>query len=261
MFRTRRPFVLSCVVVAGMIALVAQCTKQGPTGPAGPALSGTLSGFITLINENGQQPADRSGVSVTVDGSSLTATTDTAGMWAIPNLMTGIYSLTYTKTGYGMAKSQQVQFLGGGNRNIGDVNMCQPPSFVVDSLWTRMPKGGDSNSVYIGVQVSTNADGPYRIAFFFGNTPDVSWMPASYRTVSIENVLLKQGLDTASIRLQPINLATDGFAFESGDTVYAAAYPATAGTNNSAYTDLTTGRTVYTDIDTASVKVIQIVVP
>ncbi len=261
MFRTKLRFVMSLTTSVVCLAIVAGCNLQGPTGPAGPALSGTLSGFVTLINENGDQPAERSGVAVTIDGSSKAATTDSIGMWSIPGLSTGIYTLTYAKTGYGTTKSVQVQYVGGGDRNIGNVSMCQPPAFYVDSLWARMPKGGDSNSVYLGVQTSTAVNGPYKVILFFGNGPGVSWKPATYQTSSSENMLFKDGVDSASIRLQPINLATDGYSFNSGDTVYAAAYAATAGTTNSSYTDVTTGKTVFTDIDTTSAKVIQFMVP
>jgi hypothetical protein len=261
MVRVRRPFAKSCVVAAAVLALVGHCTKTGPAGPAGPALSGTLSGFVTLINEDGGQPVDRFGVNVTIDGTSLATTTDGMGMWSFANLATGIYTLTYDKNGYGMSKTIEVQFLGGGERNIGNVNLCQPPSFVVDSVWTRFPKGGDSNSVYLGVRASTAANGPYRIVFFYSKTSDVSWQPLMYTESSTENVLFKEGVDSASIRLQPVNLATAGFPFQSGDTAYAALYAATAGTNSSGYTDLATGRNVFTDIDTASAEVIQIVVP
>jgi hypothetical protein len=248
-------------IFAASAALFTNCNLKGPAGPAGPALSGTLSGFTTLINENGARPVDQFGVSVTVDGSSLTTTTDGMGMWSIPNLTTGIYSLTFSKTGYGIGKAIQVQFLGGGERNIGNINLCQPPSFVVDSVWTRFPKGGDSNSVFLGVRVSRAVNGPYRVVFFFSKAPDVSWQPLMYKDFSIENVLFKSGVDSASIRLQPLNFATVGFPFQSGDTVYAAPYAATAGNNNSGYTDLSTGRTVLTDIDTSSAQVIRIVLP
>jgi hypothetical protein len=260
MLRTRRFSILNCAVVA-VLSLVASCTKTGPAGPAGPALSGTLSGFVTLISENGEQPVDRFGVNVTIDGTSLATTTDGMGMWSFANLETGIYTLTYAKSGYGMSKTIEVQFLGGGERNIGNVNLCQPPSFVVDSVWARFPKGGDSNSVYLGVRASTAANGPYRIVFFYSKTSDVSWHPLLYKESSTENVLFKEGVDSTSIRLQPVNFATAGFPFDSGDTLYAALYAATAGTNSSGYMDLSTGRTVFTDIDTASAEVIQIVVP
>jgi hypothetical protein len=74
-------------------------------------------------------------------------------------------------------------------------------------------------------------------------------------------MLFKDGVDSTSIRLQPINLATDGYSFDSGDTIFGAVYAATAGTNNSSYIDIATGKTVFTDIDTSSAKMIQFVVP
>lgn len=254
-------FVKGLVAAGSCVALLAGCNLQGPTGPAGPALSGTLSGFVALINADGGEPVNRSGVVVSIDGMSQSATTDSTGMWSIANLTTGIYTLTYSKAGYADTKSIQVQFVGGGARNIGVVNMCEPPAFGVDSVWTRMPKGGDSNSVYLGVLANNSITGPYKVILFFGNAQNVSWKPSTYQTASAENMLFKAGLDSSSIRLQPINLATDGYSFDSGDTVYAAVYMATAGTTNSSYTDLATGKTVYTDIDTSSAKVIQFVVP
>ncbi len=262
MFQTKRRFVPSLVIAGSFLALLCECNlMQGPTGPAGPSLSGTVSGFVTLIMANGDQPANRGGVAVTIDGSSRSATTDSSGLWLIPDLATGIYTLTYEKTGYGIAKSVQVQYVGGGNRNIGNVNLCQPPAFGIDSVWTRMPKGGDSNSVYLAVQLASVVTGPYKVILFFGNEASVSWKPATYQASSPENMLFKDGVDSTSIRLQPINLATDGYPFNSGDTVYGAVYAATSGTNNSSYIDITTGKTVFTDIDTSGAKMILFVVP
>jgi len=261
MFEARIQWRTAVLSAAGVVALFANCNLRGPEGPASPALSGTLSGFTTLINDNGQRPVDQFGVNVTIEGTSLSATTDGMGLWSFPNLTTGIYTLIFVKTGYGISKAIEVQFLGGGERNIGNVNLCQPPQFVVDSIWTRFPKGGDSNSVYLGVRASTSVNGPYRVVFFYSKDPGVSWKPAAYSYFSVENVLFRSGVDSASIRLQPINFATVGFPFQNGDTAYAAPYAATAGTTNSGYMDLATGRTVLTDIDTASAQVIRLVVP
>ena len=65
----------------------------GPTGPGGPSLTGKLSGLVTLIDTNGIQPTNRSGVSVTIDGLSKSAMTDSTGKWVIDTLSTGIYAI------------------------------------------------------------------------------------------------------------------------------------------------------------------------
>jgi len=260
----KKRFILAGVFGPGLfLALIGNCFwpgREGPQGPEGPELRGTLYGFVTLIKANGDQPADRSGVRVSADWSWAATQTDSAGEWAFSRAETGIYTLTFSKDGYGTSKEVQVQFVGGGDRNIGTVNLCEPPAFFIDSVWTRVPKTGDTNSVYLGARASDSlVHGQYKVILFFSHGASVSRDPASYLAASPENTFFIGGIDSTGIRLQPVAFASAGF--QSGDTLYTVAYAASAGSENSGYLDLSTNRFVYTNIDTLPSNRLVFVVP
>ena len=239
-------------------ALLSGCL-DGPAGPAGPALSGTLSGMVTLVSSDGTQHPG-AGVAVSIDGTSKATVTDSIGQWSFANLSTGTYTIAYKATGYGESKSNDVGFVGGGSRDIGVSYLCQPPSFSLTSVSTFFPiKNGDSASVYLAFAASdSTVTGPYKTVLFFGKDSSVSWAPATYSTVSVQTgAVLHAGLD--SIRLQPMALATAGFS--SGDTAYVRAYIASAGTDNSGYTDIATEHFVYTDINPKGTNALAVIVP
>ena len=59
-------------------------------------VTGTLSGKVTDAGTG----AALSGVSVTISGSALVATTDASGNYSITNIPVGTYTITFTKGGY-----------------------------------------------------------------------------------------------------------------------------------------------------------------
>jgi hypothetical protein len=88
---------------------------DGPQGPAGTALTGTLYGKVQAYDSFGNYLGYMSGVTVNAEGTSYSATTDSLGVFGIGGLPTGTYTLTFAKAGYGTNKITQVQFVGGGD--------------------------------------------------------------------------------------------------------------------------------------------------
>jgi hypothetical protein len=74
---------------------------------------------------------DRSGVTVSFDGSGLSTTSDSTGSWTITGLPTRTYDITYSKPGYGTIHHYGYQFVGGGTAYVQDVDVTlEPPTQV-----------------------------------------------------------------------------------------------------------------------------------
>ena len=249
--------------VAGLITTIfaAGCSK-GPTGPAGPALNGALTGLVTLVNSDGSQPSNRDSVTVSIEGTSMSTQTDASGMWLIDNVKTGTYTISFSKSGYGITKSVQYQFAGGGEKNLGLVYLCQSPTFSISNL-TRLGNSNartDSTSIYFGITTSTSTVvGPYRTYLVLSPDSGISSIPALSSYAAFFTTNIANGMDSADIRLTPSIVAAGGF--NPGDTVYAAAYAANAGSNNSGYLDTSTGKTVYTNLCSIRSNVVKFVIP
>ena len=65
---------------------------------------GNIIGIILLYDENGKEISDRSGVTVSIDNSSVNAKTSADGKWTLDSIPYGIYDITYTKEGFGKGK-------------------------------------------------------------------------------------------------------------------------------------------------------------
>jgi len=255
-----RSLVALSLTAALFLAFFSQCQK----GPAGPKLTGTLSGFVILVNSNGAQPALRDSVAVSIDGASLKTMTDSAGEWSFPGLETGIYNFTFVRTGYATTHLVQTQFTGGADRDVGTTDLCQAPSFHVDSIWRRVVADTikDTAKIQLGAQLDTAVWAPtvpYRVFLFLGTDSTVSSNPSTYWTVANSTMAFENGVDSTSIALTVATLVNDGFV--AGDTVYIAAYAGNAGSTNSTYTDTVTGRTVYVNINPVRSNVIKVAIP
>jgi hypothetical protein len=254
-----RSFTALSITAALFLVLFSHCEK----GPAGPKLTGTIYGFVILVNSNGAQPALRDSVVVSIDGTSLQTITDSAGKWSFPGMETGIYNFTFVRKGYETTKLVQVQFTGGADRDVATTDLCQAPSFYVDSIWQRIVADTikDTAKIQLGAQLDTAIWAPtvpYRVFLFLGSDTSVSSNPSTYWTVVNSTMAFENGVDSTSIALTVSSLVNDGFV--AGDTVYIAAYAGNAGSINSTYTDTVTGRTVYVNINPMRSNVIKVTI-
>jgi hypothetical protein len=253
--------VLLALAVAAVSVVLTQCSN-GPTGPAGPKLTGAMTGFAILVKSTGGQPARRDSVVVAIDSTSLTAMTDSAGQWSIPDVMTGTYNLTLTRNGYSSNKLVQVQFTGGGTKDVGTVYLCQVPAFSVSSLSVLSSVRTDSTTAHLEVRLTDSTVSgpymPYRVFLFLGTDSSVSSDPAQYQSVLSFTMSFQNGIDSTTVKLTPSTFASNGFV--AGDRVFIAAYVANAGTNNSSYLDPGTGRIVYTNLNATRSNVVTVIV-
>jgi hypothetical protein len=225
---------------------------------------GKMTGFAILVNANGDQPAAKNGIIVSIDSTTLQAVTDVNGAWSIPGVQTGTYDLSFSMTGYPTTRLVQVQFTGGAvdsAKEEATVYLCQAPKFSVKSLSKLSTVRSDSTTIHLAVNLTVDTVSgpfsPYRVFLFFGNS-NVSSDPAHYQSAAIYNMAFHNGVDSTTIKLTPSTFAANGYVM--GDTVSLAAYVANAGTFNSSYVDLKTGRTVYTNLNPMASNILTMVV-
>jgi hypothetical protein len=239
----------------------------GCKGDTGPRLSGSMTGFVTLVDSEGNYLFDNSGVSVSAQGTSFSTTTDSSGKWVLNGLTSGSYNFIETKPGYGMSEQQDIQFVGDNGVDLGDINghiiMAQPPKFFVaiDSIKTIY----DSN-LYVWFTISGDIktfQNEYLLVMGEDSSVNAS-DPSSYLYSDIE---IFDDVTNFPEEIFASDLRHSGLT--SGMIVYCVAYslahqnamsahPIDA--DYSSYFDVTTGRTAYTSLGVPS-KVFRVIIP
>lgn len=93
-----------------LAACVAGCSSADTT-PPDTTTTGSISGVLRLYNNSGVLLADHSGATATIEGTSISGTTDANGAWTVRNVaLPGTYSFDYTKTGYALSRDLNIYF-------------------------------------------------------------------------------------------------------------------------------------------------------
>jgi hypothetical protein len=144
---------------------------EGPAGPTGNAGldgslldTGTISGNLAVYDEFSLPMKDSSGVVVSLDvnGSQRTSTSDASGNYSFHGLPSGTYNLTYQKPNFGTMKVFGVSHSPGSNLNtyVNEVYILQNPvKTAVDSL--QIVPGYFYDIVHIYLDTSSLSYTPY----------------------------------------------------------------------------------------------------
>lgn len=222
----RTPFVIAMVL---FVAYLSGCKgADGPTGPPGPKLTGRLIGFISLVDVDGVTQADLSGVTVSITGTSISATSDASGKFILDGVETGTYEIVYSKTGYGTYKKQGFSFASGGTSSISLVKLGQIPNYTVTSITgttsaaVSITVTGTVNSVpsgktqyyviYVGKTNDVTGTDPQKyLAYKYvavsggGTSFSVSWTVSELRALGV--------ISTSTPTLSFIAYATNGYSY------------------------------------------------
>lgn len=210
-------------LLAPLAALaIASCTNDdGPVAAQPPEPTGTIAGFVTLIDSTG--PVVPSGATVRIEGTSHSATTDSLGRWTIDSVPAGIYTFVVTKEGYSTERIFRRQFVGRDTLLVFSDHSLVPapavlrrlPGFVIESIELTID---EEQFVVRGRTSSRSSYGG--VTVFFGTSASVSSAPGSYR------YMLNPGLQedgTFSTAISTRNLPY--FGFSSGAELNVVAYP------------------------------------
>ncbi len=240
-----------------LIALMPGCDSlKGPEGPPGPVLTGDLVGYAYLRNIDGRSPNDYSGITVTAEGTGVSAVTSADGRWVLSSLRTGTYTLAFSKSLYGSPKYIGFQFVGGEPTWFGSMYVYLVPMCTVTGFSATVSSGNVNLSGSLAGSVPVSY---LSIRFFMGATASVSSDPSTY--VKTVNYISYISSTTFALTVTLSSLLTSSFS--SGQTVYLVAYTenAYASGSSASYPDLPTGRNWYPNLNPTPSNVVSIVVP
>jgi len=233
--------------VIAIITLFASCAKEGPsgpTGPVGPSLSGAIIGHVKLYDMYGSSVTNNlNKVDLYLDGNTVPDTPLVTGSYAFATyggvaLVTGIYSIAATDSGYGATLKNDIQLVAG-NLNV-DIKLSAIPDSFISSFTTYHNTGSPNDSLVL----TFLPDSRLRYCIIFANSAAaVGGQPSYYLYSKVLSIAPSTPLVTYVVPGQDL---TD-VGMTSGKVVYYAAYSYVVG-DASAYEDITTGKTVYNAI-------------
>lgn len=119
---------LPTILAAVCTILVAACSSNSVQAPP---VTGSITGAVGLILEDGGHPTDFFGTTVSIANTQLSARTDVKGVWTIANVPAGIHSLVYTRAGFISETRHGFQFIGGGQARAETVVLNAMPGFSI----------------------------------------------------------------------------------------------------------------------------------
>ena len=164
----------SALIAILLFSFLVSCTET-----VAPVLTGSISGFVYLFEEEGTQIKDRSGVRVSFEGRGNYAYTNKDGRYSLENVEAGIFNIVFEKEGFGLTKIIAREFVGGGDAYLYNIGLTKLPSFNVTSLIITKTTGSPP---YLRMNGNlSDARNYYRnVVIFFGKGEDVSNDPKNY---------------------------------------------------------------------------------
>ena len=231
-----------------LIAIVSFYFLVSCTETVAPVLTGSISGFVYLYEEDGSQIKDRSGVRVSIEGRSNFAFTNSVGRYNLENVSAGIFNVVYEKEGFGLNKIIAREFVGGGDAYINSIELVKLPSFNVTSL--NINPTSQPTDLTISGTISDARNYFRYLILFFGKNENVSNDPQNYLISTIIFVYP----DSVSFNSSWGNYKESLFAvgFNSGESIHVAAY--SSALTYSFIHDPITGRPFYYNVGSSPAK-------
>jgi hypothetical protein len=117
-----------------LVFLISLIGCKGDPGPAGPLLTGSISGKTVLVDDSGNWQSNSSGITVSLEGTLYSAVSDSSGFWQLNNIPTGIYIISMYKAGFFKEGFPNFQFAGGGKFFWGENSIGKIPPITVSNL-------------------------------------------------------------------------------------------------------------------------------
>jgi hypothetical protein len=233
------------VVLSGVsIGTLAACT--GSQGPAGPVLTGNRAGVVYLYDQFGGALDSNSGITVVANPGTITSITNAAGQYTLNNLKTGVYTISFTGTGFGTFLQPRAAFVGGGTTQVAAINMAEQSTAAINGL-VATPSATRDTIVLTGMINAPPAGVTRNIRLFFSESATPSAAVGSYTLTTI-----KGGFNATAFtyRLTGADIESLRNNFPATSTVYVVAYGDSFYENS--YVDSTSGQTVYPNVSSPS---------
>ena len=231
------------LIFIGIVLFLSSCKKTTTTEEL-PTPVQDVVGFVSLYDQYGDYQQNGAGVTVSLDSTSFSATTDTNGKFVLKNVPTGYYSVSYSKSGYITYKASFSNYLGGQAYLLPSAYLYAPSANVVTNLAVVYDSSNGYYRVYGTVGPLNVTNEQKAVTLFIGLTPSVS------PTNNVEGYYLSN--------------TNNGFSYEfpfnnySGKTIYIVGYGATA---DYGYTNAATEQYVYTALTATPSNVVPLSIP
>ncbi len=263
-------YILNVFLCITILVVIGCEGEEGKRGVPAPVLRGSITGIVTTSAK-----ADITGIEVKIAETSQTTLTDSLGNWTINDVKAGIYTLEFSKAGYGTSKIQNYSFVGGGvSRVTSSITLTKLPAHTAthidlieaptddqgqfSCIVNFTPEAPRSEVRYFRVYFSKNRNfAPTNGDFFFTTTfTGFQANPYSDITLRVKSIVPSLKTKNSSSSMSP---------FVKGDSVYVAvcASASSGSTPNAAsgfYDNLNFGQYVYTDV-TAPTNTVGFVLP
>ncbi|WP_276390080.1 carboxypeptidase-like regulatory domain-containing protein [Eudoraea chungangensis] len=204
-------FTLSLILILGFTS----CSDSEDSTPD-PVTSANIIGSVNLYDE-GTSQIDNSGMTVKLEDTSFSATTDVQGDFTLTNVPFGTYTIIYEKAGFGTYKKFDLKHSNTSSSTI----ITETPSIGQMSSTEITNIAVTSNTSNIIISATTNPAGSN------GNTRYVRYFLSENADVSNENYnFYSQGL-ISQINPYDINLSQDDLisaGFTTGQTIHIKVY-------------------------------------
>jgi len=208
----------SFILVVPLILLLG-C--KGDPGPAGPILSGAITGKVYLYADNNSLIQDKSGVLVTIDGGSSSAISSSDGFWNLTSVPAGVHNMVFSKTGFMTQKVFGFQFVGGGTVFWGNMALAQIPSVSVTQLKLTGPDA--NHALHIQVTISSS-DSIYRdVGIIFDKIPISLSSTVSF--LFDDGYYIQPDSTSFSYNIQFSDYLKAEYGVATGSKLYVRAYP------------------------------------
>ncbi len=229
------------------------CT-QSSTIPerVGSTLDSKITGTVTLYNDL-LSKVSPDGMTVSIEGTSYTATTDSGGKYIFKDVKYGTYSFIFSKAGYGTSRIDTFKHVNNNDQIpsiVPNKTLGASSTTAISALATEVE--GDTVIIHPSTSPAATRDTSRGVRFFYGPTVSVSGSNYSgYSPV--------YGLKSAvgSVRVGKEDFYKLGFT--GGSTVYIKAYGESF--ISSDYLDLATGKRVFPNLNATTVDAVPVILP
>ncbi len=198
---------------------------------------GSLIGRVSLY-DNHQFLNNSEGVNISIDNTSLAASTNQNGFWQIDGVPAGVYSITYSKEGFYTEKNYNIQFVGSGTYSLYNNSLQK----IIPITVTNLDITSEDSLLRINAEGTISA--PYddyifvEIIFskkYIIKEPEITFdMEMSYQVPA-------DSINFHTYRIMTENQKTDA-GLSSGDKLYATAFVLPLSLYGLEYYDSVTGK-------------------
>ncbi len=219
-------FLFSCTKTTNTVTIKEIPSRATPTG--------SITGMVYSTRDIYNLSLPLKGVTVSIDNTSISASTDSAGIYTLRSVPAGTYTLTFHKDSFGDVKGFNYYFPGNGQAYTGKAILNLRPLFsfynLKDSLTSvTSPSGFISHYWDIYFKIA-NVDSLNNMGamIFFGLKPDFS--ANDLVKIYYTNYYIPKGIDTVGYEFEISSLINNVGNYISnphGATIYFKIYPET----------------------------------